>query len=185
METGEGMVTLIDLIFGNDDVSADQRPLQEIGVQLSLHQEQLHRVMELFLDAMQEGLKENVSYGGLDALIDALARNKSAEFLKYPHQIIESNAIDNGTYILGHVLKEKDVSRNLATEVSRRTGIEQDTLEILLPITATLLMGRLGLYLDEIKAEQQRDTLLDILQIEEGTSLREMIVQKQKQLYGE
>lgn len=178
------MVTLMDLIFGNQDMPMDQRPLQEIGVRYSLHQEQLHRVMELYLDAMLKGLQDNVRYGGLDALMSALSRNKSHEFLKYPHQIIESKAIDNGNSILGHILKEKDVSRELATSVSRRTGIEQDTLEIVLPITATLLMGRLGLYLDDIEASQQRDTLLDILQIEEGTSLREMILQKQRELYG-
>lgn len=177
------MVTLMDLIFGNDEIPMDQRPLQEIGVQYSLHQDQLRRVMELYLDAMLKGLQENVRYGGLDALMDALARNKSEEFLKYPHQIIESKAIDNGNYILGHILKEKDVSRDLATSVSRRTGIEQDTLEIVLPITATLLMGRLGLYIDDVESSQQHDTLLDILQIEEGTSLREMILQKQKELY--
>ncbi|ACV25923.1 DUF937 domain-containing protein [Kangiella koreensis] len=179
------MITLMELIFGNDDRPTDQRPLQEIGVKYNLHQEQLHRVMELYLQAMLKGLQDNVSYGGLDALMDALGRNKSEEFLKYPHQIIESKAVDNGNYILGHILKEKDVSRDLATSVSRRTGIDQDTLEIVLPITATFMMGRLGLYLDDIEDSQKRDTLLDILQIEEGTSLREMIVQKQKQLYGE
>lgn len=179
------MVTLMELIFGNEKMPTDQRPLQEIGVHLSLHQEQLHRVMGLYLDSMLRGLQENVRYGGLDALMDALGRNKSEEFLKYPHQIIESKAIDNGNYILGHVLKEKDVSRDLATNVSHRTGIEQDTLEILLPITATLMMGRLGLYLDEFEGSMKRDTLLDILQIEEGTSLREMILRKQKELYGE
>lgn len=179
------MVTLMELIFGSDKMPVDDRPLQEIGIKLSLHHEQLHRVMELYLEALIKGLQENVSYGGVDGLLDALARNKSAEFLKYPHQIIESNAIDNGDYILGHVLKEKDVSRDLATKVSRRTGIEQDTLEIVLPITATLLMGRLGLYLDDVEEKQKRETLLDILHIEEGTRLREMILQKQKQLYGE
>lgn len=178
------MVTLMELIFGNEKMPMDQRPLQEIGIQLSLHQDQLHRVMELYLNALQQGLKDNVSYGGLDALMDALARNESEEFLKYPHQIIESKAIDNGNYILGHVLKEKDVSRDLATNVSHRTGIEQDTLEILLPITSTLMMGRLGLYLDEVDDKKKRETLLDILQIEEGTNLREMILQKQKELYG-
>lgn len=179
------MVILMDLIFGNQDMPMDQRPLQEIGVRYSLHQEQLHRVMELYLDAMLKGLQDNVRYGGLDALMDALAHNKSEEFLKYPHQIIESKTIDNGNYILAHILKEKDVSRDLAISVSRRTGIEQDTLEEVLPITATLMMGRLGFYLDDIESSLQHDTLLDILQIEEGTSLREMILQKQKQLYGE
>ncbi|HEY9031670.1 MAG TPA: DUF937 domain-containing protein [Kangiella sp.] len=179
------MVTLMELIFGSDRMPVDDRPLQEIGIHFSLHHEQLRRVMELYLEAMQNGLRENVRYGGLDALMDALARNKSEEFLKYPHQIIESNTIDNGNYILGHLLKEKDVSRDLATEVSRRSGIEQDTLEILLPITATMMMGRLGLYLDDVEEAKKRETLLDILQIEEGTSLREMILQKQRQLYGE
>lgn len=179
------MVTLMELIFGNEKMPMDQRPLQEIGVKYNLHQDQLHRVMELYLEAMLKGMQDNVRYGGLDALMDALARNKSEEFLKYPHQIIESKAIDNGNYILAHILKEKDVSRDLAISVSRRTGIEQDTLEEVLPITATLMMGRLGFYLDDIESSLQHDTLLDILQIEEGTSLREMILQKQKQLYGE
>lgn len=179
------MVSLMGLIFGSEKMPVDERPLQEIGGKLSLHQEQLHRVMELYLEAMQKGLQENVSYGGLDALLDTLARNKSAEFLKYPHQIIESSAIDNGNYVLGHVLKEKDVSRDLATNVSHRTGIEQDTLEILLPITATLMMGRLGLYLDEVEDELKRDIILDVLQIEEGTSLRQKALEKSKQLYGD
>lgn len=179
------MVTLMGLISGSDKMPVDDRPLQEVGIHLSLHHEQLHKVMEWYLDALQEGLQINVRYGGLDALLDALARNKSEEFLKYPQQIVESKAIDNGNYILGYVLKEKDVSRELATNVSRRTGIEQDTLEMLLPITATMMMGRLGVYLDEVEAEKKRETLLDILQIEEGTSLREMALQKQKQLYGE
>ena len=179
------MVTLIDLILGNNEVDADQRPLQEIGVHYSVHQEQLHRVIELYVQALQKGFQDNVRYGGLDALMDALARNKSEEFLKYPEQIIESKAIDNGNYILGHVLKEKDVSRELAESISRRTGIEQDTLEMILPITATLLMGRLGLYIDTVEPSQQRDTLLDILNIEEGTSLREQALQKQRELYGD
>lgn len=179
------MVTLMELIFGSEKMPVDDRPLQEVGIHLNLHHEQLQKVMEWYLDALQAGLQNNVRYGGLDALLDALARNKSEEFLKYPQQIVESKAIDNGNYILGHVLKEKDISRELATNVSRRTGIEQDTLEILLPITATLMMGRLGLVLDIVEKEKKRETLLDILQIQEGTSLREMALQKQKQLYGE
>ncbi|MHC9509709.1 DUF937 domain-containing protein [Kangiella sp. M94] len=179
------MATLMELVLGSEAMPMDERPLQEIGVHLSLHKEQLERVVELYLEALRKGLQENVSYGGLDALMDALGRNKSEEFLKYPHQIIESKAVDNGNYILGHILKEKDVSRDLAINVSRRTGIEQDTLEILLPIIATLMMGRLGLYLDEVTPGEKRDSLLDILQIEEGTRLREMALQKSKQLYGE
>jgi hypothetical protein len=53
-------------------------------------------------------------------------------------------AITDGNGILSHVLGNKDVSRQIASQAAARTGISADVLKRLLPLAATMVMGALA-----------------------------------------
>ena len=61
-----------------------------------------------------------------------------------PEVIAKDESIEDGNAILGHILGNKDVSRNVAGAASSSTGVDADTLKKMLPMLATVAMGALS-----------------------------------------
>jgi hypothetical protein len=84
--------------------------------------------------------RETTSPDGLAGLIKALASGDHARYLDGD----ESDIVDDGNAILGHVFGSKDVSRGVAAHAAETTGIGSGILKQMLPIVAAMIMGALG-----------------------------------------
>lgn len=125
-------------------LTADASPLNKIGGKFGLSDQQTQEVVKLFLPALTEGIKKNVSQkGGLESFLGALSKGGHDKYLNDQDSLVSEDAIADGNGILGHVLKNKQVSRQLAKKTSEITGIDQGVLEKILPLAADLAMGAL------------------------------------------
>ncbi|MBN2364233.1 DUF937 domain-containing protein [candidate division WOR-3 bacterium] len=125
-------------------LNSDASPLNKIGDKFGLSEQQTAEVVKLFLPALTEGIKKNVSQkGGLESLLGALANGNHDKYLNDANSLDSDNAISDGNGILGHVLKNKEVSKQLAKKTSEITGVDSKILEKMLPLAAGLAMGAL------------------------------------------
>ncbi|MEE4186431.1 MAG: DUF937 domain-containing protein, partial [Gammaproteobacteria bacterium] len=97
------------------------------------------------LPALTQGLQNNLQQGGgLDALAGALQSGNHQRYLDDPASLATPAAQADGNGILGHLLGSKDVSRQLAAQVSGKTGVDAAAIKQMLPMVAALAMGALS-----------------------------------------
>lgn len=88
--------------------------------------------------------KQTESGGGLEALQNALSRGKHQQYIDRP-ELMQSDATrQDGNKILGHLFGSKDVSRNVAAQAAKDTGIDVGLIKKALPLVAGLAMGALS-----------------------------------------
>ena len=58
-----------------------------------------------------------------------------------PASLNDPAAVADGNGILGHLLGNKEVSREVASRAAGQTGLSADVLKRMLPLAATLMMG--------------------------------------------
>jgi hypothetical protein len=91
------------------------------------------------------GLQRNMaSESGRSGLLSALDRGNHDAYLENPDTLAQPTTTADGNAILGHILGSKDVSRQVAADASKQTGIDTDTLKKMLPLVAALAMGGLS-----------------------------------------
>jgi hypothetical protein len=102
-------------------------------------------VLEQLLPALTQGLQNNLQQGGgVEALASALQSGNHQRYLDNPASLGTPEARADGNGILGHLLGSKDVSRQLASQVSGATGVDSAAIKQMLPMVAALAMGALS-----------------------------------------
>ena len=119
--------------------------LSQLGQSVGLSESQTQSALKALLPALSSGLKKNTAQpSGLDGLLSALNQGGHAKYLEDPSQLTNTGAIQEGNGILGHLLGNKETSRNVAQRASQQTGIGDDVLKKMLPLVATMVMGALS-----------------------------------------
>lgn len=117
----EVVMNLFDEIVGGRG-----NPLQQMEQSFGLDQETVGSVIKQFLPALTNGVKKNISQeGGLDGLLGALSRGGHDRYLEGATNLNRPESVQDGNGILGHLLGSKDVSRQLASRTSEKTGVGQ------------------------------------------------------------
>lgn len=134
-------LNLFDMIAGAQSGSARQ----QLGSQLGLNDDQTSAALKALLPALSAGLKANTEKpGGLESLLGALQNGDHGKYLDQPEQLSRPETVQDGNAILGHLLGSKDVSRQVASAASQRTGIGDEILKQALPLVASMVMGSLS-----------------------------------------
>ena len=121
------------------------RAVDQVSQQVGLDRTQTMAAIQGLLPALAGGLMKNASQpGGLESLESALTRGAHARYLDNPSVLADPGAVQDGNGILGHLLGNKDVSRQVASNVSAQTGVGVDVLKKMLPMVASLAMGALA-----------------------------------------
>jgi hypothetical protein len=116
-----------------------------LGRQFGLDPQQTTAAVAQLMPALAAGLSRNATQpGGLEGLMAALAGGGHQRYLEDPSILLAPETVRDGNGILGHILGSKDVSRQVATEASARSGIGTDVLKRMLPLVATLAMGAMS-----------------------------------------
>ncbi len=119
--------------------------VRQLASNFGLNESQALAALSNLLPVLGQGLARNASsHGGLDSLLGALAGGKHQRYLEDPSILNQEDSINDGNGILGHILGNKEVSRQLAQRTAERTGIGSDVLKKMLPMVATLAMGALS-----------------------------------------
>ena len=123
----------------------DGRAVDDLGQNLGLDRNQTISAIQGLMPALAGAMATNAAQpGGLESLEAALSRGTHSRYLENPAQLADPNTIQDGNGILGHLFGSKDVSRQVASGASARTGIGADVLKKMLPMLASLAMGALA-----------------------------------------
>ena len=119
--------------------------VQQLGAQFGLGEQQTAAALSALIPALAAGVQQNAeNEGGFGNLISALSGGTHQQYINNPETLREPAAVEEGNGILGHVLGDKTVSREVASRAAAQTGISSDVLKRMLPLAATLLMGALA-----------------------------------------
>lgn len=130
--------------------------VNRLARQFQLSNEQAELAMESLLPAFSEGLKRNASDPvGFMQFMQALSAGRHAEFFDRPDEALSPQGTDEGNAILGHLFGSKEVSRAVAEQAARYSGLSQDMLKQMLPALAPMILG--GLFKQMAGAPMQFD----------------------------
>lgn len=119
--------------------------VDQLGQSAGLSKDQTAAVLQHVVPAMARGLQRNAGSGdGLGALIGALTGGGHQRYLDNPAEATTSTGVREGESILGHIFGTRDVSRNVAARAAKETGVSGDTIKMLLPMIAPLVMAALS-----------------------------------------
>lgn len=119
--------------------------VENLAGQFGLDRNQAQAALAQLVPALGKGVSNNVAQpGGLGGLIGALTNGNHARYLEEPAQLAQSDTINDGNAILGHLFGSKEVSREVARSSAAKTGLGDDVLKKMLPVVATMVMGALS-----------------------------------------
>lgn len=117
--------------------------INALAKQFGLSPQQTQSAVEALLPAFSKGFQQQASDPyGLGALLTMMGSSQAAAF-QDTTKAFTPQGVDAGNSILGQLFGSKDLSRAVAAQASQATGIGADTLKQMLPVIATMLMGRM------------------------------------------
>jgi hypothetical protein len=132
-------MNILDLIQ-----SGNGAPLAQISRQFGISEDQTAQVVKQILPALTQGVKQNITQeGGLESLLGAFRKGGHERFLDDADALASERAVKEGNGILGHLLKSKDNSSQLAQKAAANTGLDLGMIKKMLPLIAGVAMGAL------------------------------------------
>lgn len=134
-------MNMLDMILN----AQDGRMVDQLGQQYGLGSSDAKNAITQLLPSLAKGIQNNASkQGGLDSLITAMQKGNHQQYIDNPNLLNSGETISDGNNILGHILGNKDVSRNVAAHASAQTGLDVGILKKMLPLVASLAMGAMS-----------------------------------------
>jgi hypothetical protein len=119
--------------------------LSAIGRQFGLNEEQTRVAIEALGPVVAAGVRRNVQTPeGLQDIMKTIFTGGHDTSLDDPDAVSLECAKPAGDDILKHIFGDKDVSRGVAQQLSATSGIGAAILKKLLPIVATMVLGKLA-----------------------------------------
>lgn len=120
-------------------------PVRKMGARVGVDENQAQAALQALLPMLAGAVQRNATQpGGLEGLLGALSDGHHQRYLDEPASLQDTQTIDDGNAILGHLLGSKDASRAVAARASAQTGIGADLIKQMLPLVAAMLMGGLS-----------------------------------------
>lgn len=125
--------------------AAQNNAVDKLANQNNLSTSQTSDVLAQLLPELGNRIQGNIQQGnGLESLINALGKGNHQRFVDEDNILDDPNTVNEGNKILGHLLGDKETSRQVASQVEGNTGVSASIIKKLLPMAATLLMGTMS-----------------------------------------
>lgn len=114
--------------------------IQTLGKQFGMDGGKANDVVGQLMGALGGGIEKTAQTdGGLSPLMAALGNIDAEKYIDQPDEAV--NATEDGNQILSQLLGSKEVSRDVASQVSANSGVDQGVIKQMLPMLATMAMG--------------------------------------------
>lgn len=134
-------MNLLDLL----DSTGGQKSLGALAQNLGLDAAKANDLVGALAPALMGSLqKQTSSREGLEGFKNALRNGKHQDYLNNPDSMTSAETVSDGNNILGHIFGSKDVSRNVAAQAAKSTGIDSSLIKQALPLIASLAMGAMS-----------------------------------------
>lgn len=129
-----------ELLAGNGNAL-----IKQLARNFNLDESSTQAAIGQMLPAITRGMQRNsASSAGMDELTKVLASGRHQRYADDPASLTNADSIKDGNRILGHVLKSKNVSRNVAGQAAAATGLDSGILKQMLPMIAAAAMGMMS-----------------------------------------
>jgi len=119
--------------------------VKQVAKQFGLNNGTASKAIGMILPSLAGGLKRNILKGdGLSNLVAELSGGEHFKYVDDPEALASAETTTDGNGILGHVLKNKDASRAVASTVAGSLGIDEAIVKKMLPQVAAVAMGGLA-----------------------------------------
>jgi len=119
--------------------------VDKLANQHNLSGNQTQDILSQLLPQLGSRVQSNIQQdNGLESLVKALTNGNHERFVEEDTILDDPNTEFEGNKILGHLLGDKDTSRQVASQVESNTGVSASIIKKLLPMAATLLMGTMS-----------------------------------------
>ena len=120
--------------------------VKQLGDQFGLDSKQAESALSNLIPAIAAGVKKSASSkSGLEDLLGKVgASNELQNAIDLPELLAKAGATSAGNEILGNIFGSKEVSRDVAGQVSKSTGVDSGVLKKMLPLVAGLVMSSLN-----------------------------------------
>lgn len=134
------MLSLFDMLAQ----SSQGHGIEALARQFGLSQPQTLSALEALLPAFSQGLKRNVSDPyGVAGFMNAMASGSHAKYFEDFSRAFTPAGKAEGDDVLGQIFGSRELSRAVAAQAARATGISQDIFRQMLPGLAAVIMGGL------------------------------------------
>ena len=134
------MLPLFDMLANAQNGNA----IGAMARQFGLSQQQAQEALAALMPAFSQGLRRNAANPyDLGNFLNALASGQHARYFEDAAAAFTPQGMQEGNGILGHLFGSKDLSRAVAAQAAQATGIAQQTLQQMLPVLASMIMGGL------------------------------------------
>jgi hypothetical protein len=125
--------------------AAQNNVVDKLANQNNLSTSQTSDVLAQLLPELGNRIQGNIQQGnGLESLISALGKGNHQRYVDEDNILDDPTTVTEGNKILGHLLGDKNTSRQVASQIEGNTGISSSIIKKLLPMAATLLMGTMS-----------------------------------------
>ena len=134
-------MNITDLLFDKQNSSA----ITQFANKFDVSEAQARDAISSLAPSLSRGLgHHSQSEIGRGGILDALKTGNHSRYLDNPDLLGSNQNRDDGNSILGHIFGNKEVSRHVTNEASKKTGIGGTLLKKMLPVIATMVMASLG-----------------------------------------
>lgn len=134
-------MNLFDLVMDNKNSTM----VSQVAKQFGLNDDQARGAIGELLPSLQRGMQHNTSgEKGLEELLAAVEKGSHQRYVDQPDVIGLPETTEDGNNILGHIFGNKEVSRNVASNAAKQTGLSSGLLKKMLPVIASIAMGTLS-----------------------------------------
>lgn len=132
-------MNILDMINGNGGATA-----QQLATQFGLTPQQANGALAALVPLVTAGLKREVAAKGEEGLATALETGGHESYLSRPEVLADPATATEGSAILGHIFGSKDVSSKVADGAAKKTGLDPQIIQMMLPVVTAIVMGALA-----------------------------------------
>jgi hypothetical protein len=120
--------------------------VKQLGDQFGMDKSQVEKALTNLIPAIAGGVKQTAkSPSSIDALLRKLQQDQDLKnAIERPEVLAKSSSQSAGNEILGEIFGSKDVSRTVASQTAKSTGLDLSALKKMLPLIAGLVMSSLN-----------------------------------------
>jgi hypothetical protein len=122
----------------------NQQTIGNIATAFSIDQQQAASAVSSLVDNLKARLRRNMlSRGGIADVLSLVTRPPLAQDLSEPTTLASAAVAEQGNRILDVLIGNKHVSRGIAASAASQAGLDEGTVEKMLPVVASLLIADL------------------------------------------
>lgn len=142
-----GCIQFVELDLAKESILQSPQgkaAIENIATAFGLEPLRASAAVSSLADALTRRVERNtLSRGGVADIVELLGEPSAGRALSAPKNLAAPDVAEAGNHVLDILIGDKHISRGIAQRTANETGIDDSIAKKLLPVVASLMMGRL------------------------------------------